>query len=285
MPKLHDTAPLAYQPTPPPSAHRVATNILHRPGVRMGMLLSTLLFLSVWIATIYLVENTWYALDWVKLYENHEPLYHTLDILLYVVDGLIVLFCCVPLIPGWMRYMLLTATGTTPPFSILFYAYANRKSYRRAMLLTFGILWRIVALLAVFALTSVLAMLAFILPGALGYVLMVILAISAAAVLIFGSIQLAGTSMVIFLDINHPTAPLRTIFSRTKAMLRGKKSEIWLTELTLLPHILLGILTFGVYMILHTIPLYFTALQQHYSRITGEHLPVTEIVLSQTETK
>ena len=285
MPELPNTAPRTYQPAPPPNPRRVAAQILRRPGVRMGMLLSSLLFLSVWVGSIYLVENTWYALDWVKLYQNSESLYHVLDVLLYVVDGLVILFFGIPLIPGWIRYMLLAATGTTPPFSILFYAYANRKIYRRTMLLTFGMLWRVVLVLAAFALATLLAILVFALPGVLGYTLMVILAVAAAAILIFGSIHLAGTTMVIFLDINHPTASVRTILSRAKALLRGEKSDLWLTELFLFPHVLLGVLTFGVYMTFHTIPLYFTALQQHYSRITGEHLPVTEIVLSQTETK
>ena len=285
MPELPNTAPRAYQPAPAPNTRRVAAQILRRPGVRMGMLLSTLLFLSVWVGSIYLVENTWYALDWVKLYQNSKTLYHVLDILLYVVDGFVILFFGIPLIPGWIRYMMLAATGTTPPFSILFYAFANRKTYRRAMLLTFGMLWRVVLAVAVFALVTLLAILTLALPGVLGYALMVLLAVAAAAILIFSSIYLAGTTMAIFLDINHPSATVRTILSRSKALLRGKKSDLWLTELFLFPHVLLGILTFGVYMTFHTIPLYFTALQQHYSSITNERLPVAELVLTQTETK
>ena len=284
MPELPSISPILYTPPEKRSVRRVSSDIISRPGVRMGMLLSTLLFLSVWIGTIYLVENTWYALDWVKLYEISEPLYHALDILLYVVDGLIVLFCGIPLIPGWIRYMYLAANGSTPPFSIIFATYANRKSYRRAMLLTLGMLWRLLALLAVFAAVTLLSMLAFSLPGALGYVLMIILALSAAAILIFGSIRLAGLTIAVFLDINHPTAPLRTIFLRAKTLLRGKHIEIWLLELSLLPHVILGLVTIGVYMIFHTIPLYFTCLQRQFCDITGEHLPVAEVVIP-TETK
>lgn len=279
MPDLNPCTPITYTPERQPSTRMVASDILRRPGVRMGMLLSTLLFLSVWIGTIYLVENTWYALDWVKLYDRSETLYHALDILLYVVDALIIVFCGLPLIPGWIRYMHLAASGTTPPFSIMFYAYANRKAYRRAMLLTLGILWRPVVLLAAFAAVTWLSMLAFSLPGALGYVLMIILALSAAAILIFGSIRIAGVTLAAFLDTNHPTASLRTVFSRSGAMLRGKHIEIWLLALSLLPHVILGILTFGVYMILHTIPLYFTCLQRKFCDISGEHLPVAEVVI------
>ncbi|MBQ7337765.1 MAG: hypothetical protein IJW40_04830 [Clostridia bacterium] len=264
------------------SVKKSAADILSRPGIRMSMILATLLFISVWIGTLYLVENTWLALDWSGLYESSPLLYSALDILLYLVDGLIVIFLCIPLAYGWFRFMYLAAGGVTPPYSVLFTAFGNQTIYLRSLALMLRLLLRCAIPLLIFAAAAVIAFLFFTLGGVFGIFLMVIFSVLAAVALLLGTLYNAGVTLVIFLDINHPDLSVKTLFAQAKQLLEKKKAELWLMELTLIPWLLLGLVTIGTVLIFHTIPLYFISLQRALCGITGEILPVAETVTKST---
>ncbi len=265
--------PIPYKPTPVRSVRRHAKDVLSRPGVRMSMLLSFLVMLIVWIASVYLVENTWLALNWYALYEISPFLYVLLDGFLYLIDAVVVVFLGFPLLYGWLRHSYLAATGTTPPLSVLFAAFGNRSVYWRSQAIVLRMLLHIAIPVGGFALLVFLAHVVTGLGSVTGYILMVVLAILAAVVLIFGWIANVGLTMVVFLDINHAELGINALFSRYRALCRGRRSELWLLQLSLIPSWLLGVLSLGTLLLIHAVPHSLICMHRVFCRMTGEKLP------------
>lgn len=270
-------------PHPHPTAHpgslrKDAQRILTTPGVRISMVLATVLFLTFWIGSIYLVENTWYSINWNTLYEKSEMLYHLADALVYAVDAVIVVFVGLPLLYGWLRFMFLAATGALPPYSVLFCAFGNRRIYFRSIALC---ILAAVLIAWPYALAVLMALLAYLLNaygGIIGVTLMVLLSILSGATVILGSLCNTGSTLLLWLEINHPDDSIKQLLVRTFDAVNGKRAELWLHNMTLIPTYLLGIVTLGVMLIYHALPLTFVAQQRSYAALTGERLPSATIV-------
>lgn len=273
-------APRAYQAKRPRSLRKRAADILRQPGVRMGMVLTSILFLTLWIATIYLVENTWYAVDWLATYAKNPQLYKILDWALYVVDGLVILFVCLPLTYGWIRYMYLAATGAVPPYSIMFAAFANARVYFRTLSIALIFLLQAALPFLLFGGAVALAYLCYNRAALLYYLLCVLCAVVGTALLILGTIANAGSSLIFILDINHPTDSIPRLLRRSRLLCKGRRPEIWLLELSFLPHLIPGVLSLGISLLFHAIPLQMITMQRALLSITGEWLPVVETVPS-----
>lgn len=252
---------------------RCAADILSRPGVRMHMLLSTIILLAVFTGSIYLVENTWFALDWDALYENSPLLYDLLDALLYAIDAVIVLLFGIPLAYGWLRYLYLCATGITPPLSILFFAFGNRQTYLRTLAIMLCMLLHLAVPAAVLCALIWLIRLFAALGTAFGIVMIVLLSIVSAAVAVIGWLLSVGITWIVMLDLNHPDMRIKELFVHQRTLTRQKRSELWLLQLTLLPLWLLGVLTLGTVLLLHSLPLSVICMQRAFCDLTGERLP------------
>lgn len=272
--------PIAYKPKRSRSLRKRAKNILRLNGVRMGMVLATILFMTLWIISIYLVENTWYAIDWLTVYAQSQPLYDFLDILLYIADGLIVFFICLPLLYGWIRYMYLAATGVVPPYSILFTAFSSARAYFRSLGIVLLFILQSSLPLLLFGGAITLTYLCYIQATIWGYLLCPLCAIVGIALLILGTVANAGASLVFILDINHPSLPVLRLFRRAHHLRRGTRFQVWLLGLSFLPHVILGIISLGLSLLFHAIPLQFITVQRALLSITGESLPVGETVSS-----
>ncbi len=278
--KPYVPTPVPYQAKRPRSLRKRAADILRQPGVRMSMVLATVLFLTVWISSIYLIENTWYAVDWLAVYAKSPALYTLLDILLYVADGLIVFFLCLPLLYGYIRYIYLAATGAVPPYSVMFCAFTSARAYVRTLGLTLLFLFQSAIPFALFAASIALAYVCFTQATLLGYLLSVPCVIVGTALLILGTIANAGASLIFILDINYPDTSVFRLYRRAHALRKGKRAEIWLLELSFLPHLIPGALSLGLSLLFHAIPLQFITVQRALLSITGEWLPVVRVVPS-----
>ena len=277
-------------PTPKPyrapaarSVKKHAQDILSRPGVRMGYVLSTILLLTTWIGSIYLVENTWYALDWIALYEASPLAYNLLDALVYVLDAIVIVFLGLPLLYGWLRYVSLASTGTTPSLSLLFTPFGQKHDYMRSLAVTLCLAAHLVLLLLPCALFGALCFFCAVWGGVIGWLLAVLLGILALAALIGATLGNAGMLLVVFLDINHPALTVRELLALAHRYRKGKRFELWLLGLSLIPQFLLGLLTIGTLLLFHAIPLALISFQRAYGGITGERLPVTDVVSTTTQ--
>ena len=221
------------------------------PGLRLRVIIATLVFLSMWVGGFYMVENVWYALDWGGLYETSESLYTLTDAIFYMTDALFCVFAGLPLVYGYARYMVRCATGVVPPLSTLFDAFSSRASYFRALALTLRLFLRLALWLGV---VGLLVLVAEALRGMTGDWIVFVLAPLAGIYAVFGWIGIGIGDAVFALELMHPELSVRELLRLSRRMLQPQLLRLWLLKITLLPQWLLGALSLGTLLIFHALP-------------------------------
>lgn len=268
---------LVYRPERPRSRRRRAKEILAVPGVRMSMILATMCFLTFWVGTLYLIENTWYAINWNTLYGISQPLYYLCNGLVYLTDAAVVVLIGLPLSYGWFRYLFLAATAALPPYSVLFSAFGSKRLYWRSIAVTIRCLLRVALPYAAAWVLVKIAQWTAAFGGVVGGILMVLFAVAAGLALFIGTLVNAGATVVFYLDIRHEDESIGTLFARARAQRQGRRVELWLCCLSLLPTFCLGILSLGILLLYHAVPCAAVTMQQEFSVLTDEPLPAVSL--------
>lgn len=116
-------------------AKRIALLTLRTDGLRLHLVWASLICLVLSGGGLYLMENVFAVVPWVKLYYDAPLAFYALDALYTALDiGYIVLLVC-PLLYGAMSVFYAAADGRQLPLSCLFDAFSCSKSYGRAILI------------------------------------------------------------------------------------------------------------------------------------------------------
>lgn len=135
------------------TAKRMASDALRTDGLRLHLIWAALICLVLGGGGLYLIENVFAVVPWVKLYYDAPLAFYALDALYTAVDiGYVVLLVC-PLIYGAMRVFFAAADGRQLPLSALFDEFSSAKRYLRAVLVVcakilprVAVLWLLVTL-------------------------------------------------------------------------------------------------------------------------------------------
>ncbi len=218
---------------------------LRRPGLRLRLALAILAALSLTVGAVYVVESMFYAVPWRAVSERSPALYHALEALLYLSDAAVVLFLGVPVFHGACRVILSAATGVPLPLATLFDAFSCGRQYRRTLAVTLlcllsasGAVGIVYGLLRLSLWTGQFSPVAAVLPALL----------CAGAICVL-SVLLSGFFTILPLSCLAPETPVRVLFAASRSLTRGGLTSLWVLRLSLLPHVLLGVLTFGISLI------------------------------------
>jgi hypothetical protein len=116
-------------------AKRIALLTLRTDGLRLHLVWAALICLVLGGGGLYLMENVFAVVPWVKLYYDAPLAFYALDALYTALDiGYIILLVC-PLLYGAMSVFYAAADGRQLPLSCLFDAFSCSKSYGRTILI------------------------------------------------------------------------------------------------------------------------------------------------------
>ena len=241
---------------------RRASIALQGNGVRLRLIFTALLTLTFFVAGIYVCECAFYAVPWREVYLDSPAKYELLNSLLYAVDGAVVLFLGLPILHGALCICFASAEGKRLPFSTLFDAFQGASRYFRTLALMLCFVLRYAApVLIVWA--------GFALPGrvtslspALVWILATIGVLLALALLFL----LGRDDAILALSYRHPEYSLRRLFHTSHRMMRGQLRQLALFKLSFVGWAALSVLSFGVLLVLHTLPYYVLA---HFYQITA----------------
>ena len=260
----------------PPSAdtsRRRANELLALPHMRLHLILAILCCLTFWIGGIYLSERTFNAVPWASLYEGNRLLYTLLDVVYYVVDGLIILFLGLPLLYGCAMILEGAARGVREPMTTLFCAFESPRRYRK----TLGLMLRFIGAHAL-----PVALCAWLIwaryqtdgPDTLWETLPTTLVF-----LFVASIVLGRNDAVLTLAYDDPTASVRDVFARSRTLTKGRLWGLFRFKSSFVGWALLSVLTLGLVLIFHALPhfslsysLYLTADRDNTPHNLENHL-------------
>jgi hypothetical protein len=256
-----------------------ARQTLARPGLRMHVIVATIVFLTMWVGSLYMLENAWYALDWQGMYQKSQTLYTLIDVLFYLTDALFLVFGALPLLYGYIRYLIRCATGTVPPLSTLFEAFGSGKHYLRALCIMLRMTLRYAVWLGGVVL---LVLLAEALYRVLGTAAIILPAVLAGVYTVIGSIGIGIGNAVFLLDFNHPDHRVNQLFRASREIMRPHLLPLWLLKMRLLPLWLLGFLSLGTLLLFHSLP-YCVFVQQYAVWSIVCYEPDTMAILQNSE--
>ena len=238
----------------PPSAdisRKRANELLALPHLRLHLILAILCCLTFWIGGIYISERTFNAVPWAKLHENDWLLYTLLDVVYYVVDGLIILFLGLPLLYGCAMIFEGAARGVREPMTTLFCAFESPRRYRRAL----GVMLGVALLPAILFVMCVLFayQIKFTQSPWQAVLILLYTALPMLAVLLGRSRYDAALTLA----YDDPTVSVKDLFARSRAITKGRLWELFRFKLSFVVWTLLSVLTLGLVLIFHALP-YFS---------------------------
>ena len=253
------------RPSPAAVSRHRANELLTLPHMRLHLILAILCCMTFWIGSIYISECTFNAVPWESLYESRYALYVLLDILFYVVDGLIIVLIGLPLLFGCAMIFEGAARGVREPMFTLFCAFDSPRCYRH----TLGLMLR---LLGAHALPA--ALCAWLMwaryetdgPSTLWETVPMTLVF-----LLIVSVILGRNDAVLTLAYEHPAATVRELFARSRALTRGKWFALWNFKLSYIGWAVLSLLSLGLVLIFHALPHFSLSYSLFLTSEAGEH--------------
>ena len=115
-------------------AKRIASLILRTDGLRLHLIWAALLCLVLGGGGLYLIENAFFVVPWVELYNDAPALFRLFDALYTLVDVSYLVLIVLPLVYGLARVLYAAADGRRLPLSALFDAFSGGMRYLRALL-------------------------------------------------------------------------------------------------------------------------------------------------------
>ena len=227
-----------------------ARALLAMPHMRMHLILTVLCCMTFWIGSIYISECTFNAVPWESLYESRYLVYLLLNLLFYTADALIILLIGLPLLYGCAMIFEGAARGVREPMTTLFCAFDSPRRYRKTLGL---MLW----LLGAHLLTPVLcAILVWALYDSIGTVSFWVTLPVTLIMLLAASVILGRNDAVLALAYDDPSASVHEWFVRSHRITKGKHLSLWQFKLSYIGWGLLSVLSLGLVLILHALPLF-----------------------------
>lgn len=235
---------------PPASAmaKKRASDLLARPHMRLHLILATLCCMAFWIGSVYMSEITFNVVPWASLHEENYVLYVALDVLYYTIDAIIILLLGLPLLYGCAMIFEGAARGVREPMITLFCAFDSPRCYRR----TLGLMLRLLGAHALpVGLCAWLTWARYEIAGSSS--LWETLPMTLVFLLIV-SIVLGRYDAVLTLAYDDPSATVRELFARSRALTRGRWFALWKFKLSYVGWAALSVLTLGLALIFHALP-------------------------------
>ncbi len=228
------------------SAYRAAGDALARDGRRLVLIeaiVVTCIMVGVFVMLyqVFSVHGILFPMTEIEIL-----LFYTVYYLL--VCGL-VLFVTLPLLLGLLRLSGRVEEDETPVLAELFYYFSSGRLYRRALSLSFGGFWRM--LCVVLAVAATCGATVYFFPGELlaGFLCGVAVLIE---ILVWLLLVLRGFS--VFAVAFYDEVPLREARAMARTLVKGDRFGGLRFLFACLPRILLGLLTFGVYLLWDVLP-------------------------------
>lgn len=237
---------------PEATSRRIAVSRLRQDGMRLHLVLASVICLSISLGTLYLAELTMLVIPWQSLYDTHRLLYSLLDGLYYLVDTALIVFIVLPLLFGAARIFDGASRDERVPLSEIFSPFRSGRSYARTVLV---MLTLTVPRLLAFWLVRALWLAADGRPLGTRLGLYAL----AAVLLLAVSLLLTLDDAVLPMALRHESLGLRALWRISYAHGSNRMLALWRFKLGYLGWCALSILSLGTVLILHALPLYTLA--------------------------
>ncbi len=240
MVKQSDSLPTA------DAAARSSSEVLSRCGNRL--LLIEALLLTVLMCGLYaVIDGT--ASVFAQMLPQTRLLSFLLPVGKYGAWFLLSLFVIFPLTVGLFRMAYRMERQQETVLAELFHFFGSTEAYGRALGLSFGFAWRVALLALIVGGTYSLAdFLMLPLPAVVGVALLLVAEIAV------GILLMSRSFYTLALSIREPAASLLQCRRSSGRMYRAFRLRGVGFLLHFLPHILLGLLTFGILLLIYTLP-------------------------------
>ena len=248
----HVSAPLRLTPHSPDigEARRIAALNLTNHGMRLHLIFASLITMTLWVGCLYLTENLFAVVPWVALHQNTPALFRLLNILFYVIDGMIILFLGFPLLFGCANIFSAAGNGKQLALTALFEAFGNGRTYARSIAVMLIILApRALAVLLLRALWL------YVLPHhTIGLTLLCLPLMLLPIALITWGLGLDDAYLPLVL--HQPHMGIWALYKQSVRLTRPHLFRIWCFKLCYLLWGLLSIVSMGVLFFGHALPFY-----------------------------
>jgi hypothetical protein len=218
----------------------------------LHLLLAAVLYMTLSIGSFHLIELVMLPIPWRALYTDAPLIYRLLDALYYVLDGAIILLLILPLGFGTARIFYIESQGTRAALSDMFFPFQSARCYFRST-------WIMLLLLLPRIFAALLARTLWQCAGglALGWRL----ALYGLSVLLLAAFSVLFTldDAVLPLAFDRPTLSPRALWRTSARRNAGYMMELFRFKLGFLGWGVLSVLSFGILLLFHTLPLYALA--------------------------
>lgn len=229
-----------------------ASDSLRRGDTRLHLSLAFVFCLTFIVGSIFLAYCAFCTIPWTAIRQESIIKYFLWDILTASIQILNLVFLGLPLLYGTAMIFIGEAYNEPRPLSTIFCAFASPLAYVRALGIMLRLLiWPLLmiggALLAVVStrLTQ---------NGYVAFVLFLAASLLVLSILVYGK-----NDAVLLLAFRHPEHRIRQLFRSSHVSTRGRRFSQLSFKLAYLGWGLLGILSLGLTLILHTLPHYTLA--------------------------
>jgi hypothetical protein len=210
--------------------------------------LASLLCLTFVSASLYLSENVFSWLPWVRLYHQNRPLFDQWNHALYAMDALILALIGSPLIYGLLTVIHAAADGRSLPFSELFAAFSGGRRYCRAVTCMLALLLPRAALVLLCRDTARLA-----LAQSDGRMrILCLIGIALAALLLIWLMGLGDA--LLMLTMRHENIGIFRLVAMSARSTWRHLGKLLCFKLSFLPWALLSLASLGVLLFIHALP-------------------------------
>ena len=243
-----------------------ARELLSLPHMRLHLILAALCCLAFWIGGVYINECAFNAVPWERLYHDDLLLYTLLDALYYVTDGLVVLMLGLPLLYGCAMIFEGAARGVRKPMATLFCAFTSARAYRRAL----GVILCLLGfpLLALSACAGVAWMCFDAIDASTLYTTIPL----SLLFLAFMAVMLGQNDAVLALAYDDPDATVLSLLARSRKMTKGRLLDLLRFKLAFLGWGLLSVLSLGLVLIFHALPMFSLSYSLLLTQEAGEDI-------------
>ncbi len=242
-----------------------ANELLRGSEMRLHLILAALLCMTFWIGIVYLCECTFDIFPWEAWRKNDLFRYAVFQALFYLVDTLVILLFGLPLLFGTAMILQGAAYGKREPLSTMFCAFGSFRAYGRAM----TVIFRLLAL----PLFSLLLMTLLVIAARWLSTIPVIIAatVSCIATLLVTALLCGRDLAVLPLCYRFPSMRVKQIFSLSHTMTAPHLFPLLCFRLHYVPHVLLTVLTLGIYALVDGLPRHAIAMATAINTLSQPH--------------
>ncbi len=226
-----------------------ATDRLRQGNTRLHLCLALIIFLTFVIGTVFLAHCVFCTIPWNQIRQESIIKYFLWDVIVASIQVLLAVFLDLPLLFGTAMIFIGAAYDEPRPLSTMFCAFESPRAYVRALGIMLRLLIWPVLMLGAAALV-VLTIRANLVTDAR----IVAVLFFAASLLALSTLMYGANDAVLPLVFRRPECRIRELFRTSHALTKRRRLAQFFFKLSYLARILMGILTLGLSLILHTIP-------------------------------